>query len=192
MTMRQPVHVISGAALLAVLALAGCGSSGASTTPVTPILFKSAALVGPSIPAQYTCDGKDIPPPLEWGQVPPSTRELALLVIGFVPSSTSNSYSVSIEWAVAGLNPELHRLAAGRLPPGAHVGDASDGKAHYSICPEKGKSEVYQFSLYAVPASVTIPRKFAGIQVLSQIGAQDSPVPARASGRFQVIYKRRK
>jgi phosphatidylethanolamine-binding protein (PEBP) family uncharacterized protein len=191
---RRPAEVISGAGLLALLASAGCGSSGATTAPVTSIPaipFKSAAIVGNSIPARYTCDGKNTSPPFEWGGVPSSTRELALLVTGLKPSSTQSSYSVSVEWAVAGLNPALHRLAAGRLPPGAHLGVATNGKTRYTVCPKKGKSELYQFSLYAVPAAVTIPRRFEGIQVLIQIGAQGASTPAIARGGFQAIYKRR-
>jgi phosphatidylethanolamine-binding protein (PEBP) family uncharacterized protein len=189
--MRQPLRAIPVVLLLSALALAGCGTSGATPIKVTRIPFKSAAIGGVTMPARYTCDGKNVFPPLEWGSVPPNTRELALLVIGLTPTLAGNSYSVSIDWALAGVNPALHRLAAGQLPPGAHLGSTTDGKTRYSVCPKKGKPEQYQFELYAVPATVTIPAGFTGLEVLSQIGAETSPIRARARGTFDVIYKRK-
>ena len=33
------------------------------------------------LPATYTCDGKDTPPPLRWSGVPGGTQELALLAL---------------------------------------------------------------------------------------------------------------
>jgi phosphatidylethanolamine-binding protein (PEBP) family uncharacterized protein len=186
---------MSAGALLVGLALTGCGSSGASTTPThsppKPIPFKSRAIVKGALPAQYTCDGKNIPPPLEWGAVPSSTQELALLVIGFIPGSTPNSYNLSVEWAVAGLSPKVHHLAAGQLPSGAFLGGRNNGSTKYSICPEKGTRQQYEFALYAVPTSIKIPRGFAGVQILSRIGASTAPTPASAAGIFEVAYKRR-
>ena len=35
---------------------------------------------GEEIPRLYTCDGDDIPPPLEWEGVPEGTESLALIV----------------------------------------------------------------------------------------------------------------
>ncbi len=35
---------------------------------------------GGSIPVQYTCDGDDLSPPLQWSGVPAGTRSLALIV----------------------------------------------------------------------------------------------------------------
>ncbi|MGO9759729.1 MAG: YbhB/YbcL family Raf kinase inhibitor-like protein [Solirubrobacteraceae bacterium] len=190
--MRKPPAIISLTMLISALVLAGCGASGASsTTPITPVLFKSAKITGP-IPALYTCDGKDVAPPLEWGTVPSGTSELALLVVGLTPTSPSNSYAVSAEWGVVGINPGLHKLAAGRLPPGAHVGLASDGRQRYSICPKKGVTEHYQFMLYAVPSSVAaIPAKFEDMSVLAALSKPNTPTSAIAQGAFVATYKRK-
>jgi phosphatidylethanolamine-binding protein (PEBP) family uncharacterized protein len=191
--MQKSVKIFAAAVLLVGFALTGCGSatSGTTATPVKTIPFRSAAVAHGALPERYTCDGRNISPPLEWGNVPSSTKELALLVIGLVPSATSGSYNVSIEWAVAGLNPNLHHLAAGRLPPGAYLGGTSSGKARYSVCPAPGKGQVYNFALYAVPTAVKIPQRFEGIQVLGQIGSEGASAPASAIGSFQTIYKRR-
>ncbi len=189
--MRQALKAILGAVgpLALALALAGCGGAASAPT-ATNIAFDSPAITGTSIPALYTCDGKNVAPPLEWGAVPSSTRELAVLVLGLTPTSSGGS-SVSIEWAVAGVNPALHRLAAGELPPGANVGLSSDGKRRYSVCPAKGKSKIYSFALYAVPPSITVAPGFRGLQLLGEIASANSPTAASAGGRFSVTYTRR-
>jgi phosphatidylethanolamine-binding protein (PEBP) family uncharacterized protein len=176
---------------MSTLTLAGCGHSGSAVTAVAKVPFASAAILGPSIPARYTCDGKDISPPLQWGTVPPGTGELLLVVVGFTPTLGKNAYSISDEWALAGVNPKLHRLAAGQLPPGTHVGLSSDGKARYSICPKKGTSERYQFELYGIPASIAISPRFVGTRVLTSLDAAHGSAGATAHGAFVVTYRRR-
>jgi Raf kinase inhibitor-like YbhB/YbcL family protein len=43
-------------------------------------LTSTAIVNGKDIPARYTCDGENISPPLQWGDVPDGTRSLALVV----------------------------------------------------------------------------------------------------------------
>jgi phosphatidylethanolamine-binding protein (PEBP) family uncharacterized protein len=193
MTMRHPRKLIPCTVLLGALALAlaGCGSSGTTPAKIVPIPFRSRALVSSALPALYTCDGKDVPPPLEWGAVPSGTRELALLIIGLTPALVSNSYSLSIEWAVAGIDPGLHRLPAGKLPAGAHLGSTTAGKTSYVICPKRGKQELYQFTIYAVPPTVRIPPEFTGLAILAEIGAETGAARASARGSFEATYKRK-
>jgi phosphatidylethanolamine-binding protein (PEBP) family uncharacterized protein len=173
------------AVLLSALALTACGSSASSTVP--KITIKSAAISGKTLPAQYTCDGRDIPPPLEWGAVPAGVENLVLFVVGYTP--TGQKVKVSVAWAVAGLNPALHRLASGQLPPGAYVGLAADGKRRYSVCPEKGTSVQYQFELYGLPASTVVSHQFAGLPILAALTGSDRKATA-AHGAFLAIYKR--
>jgi phosphatidylethanolamine-binding protein (PEBP) family uncharacterized protein len=168
--------------------LAGCGSAGSSSSHVKAVqrvAFKSAA-VGTTIPALYTCDGKNISPPLEWGSVPADTGELVLFAIGF-NRTTGTSYSASIAWAVSGVNPQLHRLAAGHLPPGAHLGVASDGRRGYSICPKKGTTDEYQFELYALPRPISVSPNFAGPPVLDTLTTSHA---VAGHGLFVAAYKR--
>jgi hypothetical protein len=146
-------------------------------------------MVGERIPARYTCDGQGISPPLEWGAVPPNVRQLALFLVGFTPKPGIEKFKVSIEWAVAGLSPSLHRLAPNQLPAGAHVGVASGGH-RYTLCPAKGATVHYQFELYGVPASVSIPAHFSGLSLLSRLTAPSGPTRANAHGGFVAIYSR--
>ena len=187
--MRRRVKVTSGAALLSALALAGCSNSSAPAGITIP--FKSPAIVNTLLPATYTCDGKDIAPPVEWGAVPSTTRELALFVLGLTPHGSKGGYSTTVEWSVAGINPALHALSAGKLPVDAHVGLTSKGKRQpYSICPAKGTSKRYQFALYAVPTSITIPARFVGIKLLEALADPESRVSADAGGTFLASYRR--
>lgn len=181
--------VALGAVLLSAVALGGCGSGAASGEPDPKIQIKSAGIAGTTLPARYTCDGHDTAPPLEWGAVPTTVGELVLLVVGYRPEPATNTTAISVEWAVAGLKPSLHSLVPGRLPAGAYVGKASNGKRHYSICPKKGTVVQYQFELYGVPKAASVSRKFTGIAVLSALTGHNSR-NAAAHGAFYAIYKR--
>jgi phosphatidylethanolamine-binding protein (PEBP) family uncharacterized protein len=169
---------ISIGALLAMLALAGCGGSGsASTSSTTPtasatqtsttesattsatssaekvptidLPLASSTNLNP-ISATYTCDGADISPPIGWSQIPPHTVELQLYVFNFLPVGGK----LFADWALAGLSPSLHGLAAGRVPAGAIVGRNGHGQTRYSLCPAKGANTRFAFLLYALPQRI--------------------------------------
>jgi phosphatidylethanolamine-binding protein (PEBP) family uncharacterized protein len=188
--MRRPPTLIA-AALLSVFALAGCGSAESAATKVAKIPFTSTVLARNSIPALYTCDGKNISPSLEWGAVPADAGELVLFILGFRPEQNSTRFAVSVEWAVAGINPALHRLGPGTLPHGAKVGLSESGKRHYSLCPAKGTTEQYQFELYALPASMAVPPRFVGAEVLGTLNVNRPGTPTIAHGAFVALYKRK-
>lgn len=189
--MRRALGAASSFALVAALALAGCAGSGAPAHREATIALSSPAISGRTLPALYTCDGRNIAPPLEWGAVPAGTRELALFLVSYIPNAATHEYTAAVDWAVSGVNPALHRLAAGRLPRGAHVGVASDGKRRYSVCPKKGVRVHYQFEVYGLPASVRISPNFAGFPVISELASAKSSNPVNAHGGFVVFYERR-
>jgi phosphatidylethanolamine-binding protein (PEBP) family uncharacterized protein len=195
--MRQRLKVVAATVLVAWIAptLAACGSdSPAATSKIAraaAIVFNSPAITSHRLPARYTCDGQDVSPPLEWGAVPADVKELALFVVGFAPAPDTKSYNVSVEWAVAGVSPSLHKLASGQLPPHAFLALAGDRKRHYSICPGKGVQERYQFELYGLPSSQTIARKFNSLTALATLAGVHGAAPAKAQGGFFVNYKRR-
>ncbi|MFP4144780.1 MAG: YbhB/YbcL family Raf kinase inhibitor-like protein [Phycisphaeraceae bacterium] len=72
--------------LLAVaVAIAGCDAtdaeSGTGATGQDAIDLRSSAFdAGEPIPTQYTADGEDMSPPLEWTGVPEAAQSLALIV----------------------------------------------------------------------------------------------------------------
>jgi phosphatidylethanolamine-binding protein (PEBP) family uncharacterized protein len=183
------LKAISATLLLAALALAGCGSSGSSTVSIQNVALTSAAIDGKEMPARYTCDGRNTPPPLEWGAVPAGTGSLVLFLVGITPEPSTKTYSVSVEWAVAGVNPTLHKLEPGKLPPGAYLGVGSNGKRRYSVCPKKGQLEQYQFELYGLPSGDSVVKKFVGLPLLAKLASRKSS-PADAHGDLIATYKR--
>ena len=188
--MPRPTRAILGATLLAALALTGCSSSSKPASVTIP--FKSSAVVDNRLSARYTCDGKNVSPPLEWGKVPSTTKELALFMLALRPIPGTSGYRPTVLWGMAGVNPALHRLAAGETPPGAHLALTKAGKRTvYSVCPPKNNAITYQFALYAVPSSLTIPARFVGISLLQLIANPESSDQSDVGGAFAATYRRR-
>lgn len=191
---RCSTAAFSPVLLVAVLALSGCGGSGSgpSATAPTKVTFKSAAIVGHVIPTKYTCDGKNVNPPLEWGAIPHDTGELVLAEVALTPTvPASSNYNAKIEWAVAGIDPALHRLASGQLPAKAYVGLSASGTRHYSVCPKKGATVEYQFMLYGVPSGARVSKDFADEPVLADLTKAGARTFTTAEGVFDAVYVRK-
>jgi phosphatidylethanolamine-binding protein (PEBP) family uncharacterized protein len=178
-------------ALALALALAGCGGSGTAAT-IKPLVvpFRSSAIHGGQIPAAYTCDGKDISPPVTWGAIPTSIEELALFALEITPAAQQRA-TITVEWAMTGIKPSLHHLSAGQTPAGAYVLKASNGHRHYSICPPKGQTKLYQFALYALPAGVHASREIGGLELLTNLNKTSPEYKAPAYGAFRASYTRK-
>jgi Raf kinase inhibitor-like YbhB/YbcL family protein len=103
------------------------------------------------IPAEYTCDGSGISPPLTWVNVPDGTAELVLVV-------TDPDADGFIHWMVANIDPTTTGIQAGEVPPGSVPLTSTDGRAAYApLCPPSGPSHTYEFALYALssPSGLT-------------------------------------
>ncbi|HYM46345.1 MAG TPA: YbhB/YbcL family Raf kinase inhibitor-like protein [Solirubrobacteraceae bacterium] len=135
-----------------------------------------------ALPARYTCDGADVSPPLRWSAIPKGTAELALVVTSF---SLEGHGEEKIQWAVAGLQPTLKGLAAGRLPAGAVVGRNGLGQSRYSICPSKGHVQHYAVILYALPHPVSATPGFD-----AKAFSKAAEKTAEYKGLYGLVYKR--
>jgi Raf kinase inhibitor-like YbhB/YbcL family protein len=105
---------------------------------------------GKPIPLQYTCDGSDFSPPLEWSDAPETTESFALIVDD--PDAPSGLFTHWLAWNIPG---QAFRLAS-KIPPmaehgsGLRQGENSFGKLGYGgPCPPKGTHR-YFFRLYAL------------------------------------------
>jgi Raf kinase inhibitor-like YbhB/YbcL family protein len=139
------------------------GSSSANTNgevytaPGAFSLTSSAFERNGAIPAEYTCAGKGISPPLSWQKVPAKAAELFLFVI----DDNSSNKSGGIRWVVGNIDPGSTGVAAGQIPKGGIVGTNTDGKATYSpICPAKGKSDTIEFVMYALSKKIPLSPGF--------------------------------
>ncbi|MGP0100429.1 MAG: hypothetical protein ACLPUT_02270 [Solirubrobacteraceae bacterium] len=188
---------MNGGALLAALALAGCGgASGSGATrstvaegpksPLQSVVLESPAIAGAeAIPRLYTCDGKDVSPPLRWKHLPPATKELLLLVLSLKPATGTVRETSTVEWAVAGLHPTLRQLATGGLPAGAIVGRNALGHTSYRICPVRGTSGSYLILLFASPRRLALRPGFSDESLLARLSQIKPPY-----GQIAATYSR--
>lgn len=105
---------------------------------------------GDRIPSDFTCDGADMSPPIEWSGVPVHAQSIAIIVDD--PDAPGGNWT---HWLVYNLPPDLTRLAAGisaeeKLPGGALQGRTDFGKPGYGgPCPPSGEHR-YFFKVYAL------------------------------------------
>ncbi|MGC2372426.1 MAG: hypothetical protein WA484_01005, partial [Solirubrobacteraceae bacterium] len=110
-----------------------------------------------AIPAQYTCAGAGISPPLSWTKVPAKAAELVLFII----DDNSSGKSGGIRWIVGGIDPSSTGVAAGKVPLGGILGTNTAGHVGYSpICPAKGKSDTIEFVMYALKKTISLSPGF--------------------------------
>lgn len=121
---------------------------------------------GPQVlPAEFTCDGKNTSPALQWRGVPDGTAELVLFAMNLRPVNGT----LFFDWAVAGISPDLEALEAGRLPKGAVPGRNSFGKRGYGICPPQGEEETYMFTLFALPEKLSPAPGFDPVSLRKEV-----------------------
>jgi phosphatidylethanolamine-binding protein (PEBP) family uncharacterized protein len=148
--------------------------------------LSSSAIQGTQLPAEFTCDGRDVPPPLQWGKVPSQAKELVL----FALQAPSREGALLVRWAVAGIKPSVHQIASNKLPAGAFLETDSDEKAHYAICPAHGTTGYFKFALYALPGKFTAG-KFPGPKLLRNLTEVTAEFASPIRGEFSVSYTRK-
>jgi hypothetical protein len=109
-------------------------------------LTSSAFADGARMPARFTCDGKNVSPPLQWTAPPRGTRYLRLTL--FDPDAPGTGFT---HWR-ARVPATWRALRAGQHAP--VEGDNDFGRRGYSgPCPPPGRAHRYVFTLRAVGAS---------------------------------------
>jgi Raf kinase inhibitor-like YbhB/YbcL family protein len=123
---------------------AGSGDSASSETLPEPMRLISPVIPeGSEIPAQYTCRGAEVSPPLEWTPAPAGTVELALVVRDIDAEGL-------VQWVVAGLAPTTGGLAEGAVPAEAVQATNDFGRPGWAgPCPTSGTHH-YDIRIYAL------------------------------------------
>ncbi|ORW88436.1 hypothetical protein AWB92_22705 [Mycobacterium sp. IEC1808] len=187
--------VTAGLALL--VTLAGCGGQGGShsTAPQTPKVTTLGRTVaqapgdgpltigspafpdGAPIPAQYTCKGANVAPPLTW-----SAPWGGALVV----DDTDAPRGPYVHWIVVGIPPGPGSTADGQTPAGASSLPNSAGQAGYSgPCPPAGTGvHHYRFTLYQLPATYQLPAGLAGVPAAQAI-TKAAAAQAQFTGTFE-------
>lgn len=102
-----------------------------------------------SIPSVYTCDGKDINPPLEIHDVPPGTQSLVLILDDPDVPTFVRADRMWVHWVIYDMPPDTRLLKENSKPPGIQ-GTGTGGKEHYQgPCPPD-REHRYFFKLYAL------------------------------------------
>jgi hypothetical protein len=108
------------------------------------------------IPAEYTCDGRNISPPLKWGSMPEGVRSLVLICED--PDAPSGTWT---HWVIYNIPAEVGGLEAGvstteTLASGASQGVNDFRRVGYGgPCPPSGRHR-YFFRLYALDAELKL------------------------------------
>ncbi len=116
----------------------------------------SAFSEGGKIPRQYTCDDKDISPPLSWSGVPEGAKSLALICDD--PDAPSKTW---VHWVLFNLPPRTKELAEAVPARGSVSGGGTQGTNDFKKlgyggpCPPSGIHR-YMFKLYALDTEVKL------------------------------------
>jgi len=144
-----------------MLTLAAC-TSQPSVPPdtvealMTLTITSTAFAAGKPIPANYSCDGKGISPPLAWSGAPVGTQSFALIMDD--PDAPSGTY---VHWVIYDMPGSSQGLSEGissdaKLADGSLQGSNSSRRTGYTgPCPPSGTHR-YFFKLYALDTNLDL------------------------------------
>lgn len=143
-------------------------------------LTSSAFSDGGAIPAHYSRDGADVPPPLRWTGIPAGTAELALEMLD--PDAPNGTF---VHWLVAGIDPSSTALdgAHGRVVEGTNgwheVGYGGPRP------PDGDPPHRYVFTLYALAEPSQFPAGGGHLEFVDAIRGKEL-----TEGRLVGVYSR--
>ena len=147
-----PITLI-GAAI--ALVLATTGSLMAPPNAQKKMSLSSSAFKdGHPIPVDYTCDGKNISPPLAWSGAPADTQSLLLIVDD--PDAPAGVWT---HWILFNLTTDTSDLPEDfvKSPSTAKPGTNDFKKTGYGgPCPPAGKAHRYFFRIFALDTTLNL------------------------------------
>jgi Raf kinase inhibitor-like YbhB/YbcL family protein len=97
-----------------------------------------------AIDERYTCDGRNISPPLSWSGVPEEAVAIAIVMSDLDAPAYAH-------WTVANIDADVTYVGEGDIPALAVVALNDMGRADYvGPCPPRGSLHTYQISVYAL------------------------------------------
>ncbi len=106
---------------------------------------------GQPIPVEYTCDGKNISPPLSIDHVPDEAKSLALII------DDPDTPKTWVHWVVYNLAPQTEKIHEGASLVDNQLGMTDFNKQGYGgPCPPSGTHRYY-FRLYALDFLPQLP-----------------------------------
>ena len=123
------------------------------TIKLTSSAFKDGAM----IPARYTCDGKDIYPPLNWSEFPEGTKSFALICDD--PDAPIGTW---VHWVVYNIPDNVTAFPENVPPHKSVMGNILQGITDFrrigygGPCPPRGTHRYY-FKIYALDTMLNLP-----------------------------------
>lgn len=151
-------------------------------------LTSPAFAEGQPIPANYTGDGPDVSPPLQWSGVPAGAKSLALICDD--PDAPVGTW---VHWVLYGLPASATELPENvppheTLPSGARQGVNDFGRVGYGgPAPPPGKPHRYYFKLYALDTELNLKPKATKPELLRAMEGH-----ILAQGQLMGTYQRRR
>jgi Raf kinase inhibitor-like YbhB/YbcL family protein len=172
------------------LSLAACDSDSRRSSPTKPLevsgtMKLESPFISPNdlILMPYTCDGKDLSPPLQWHDPPSCTQSFALIC-----DDPDTPFGTFVHWVLFDIPADVRQLPEG-LPNQAKLsnrgtqGKSDFGKLGYGgPCPPGGIHR-YFFKLYALDRQLDLD---AGVTKAKLIRAMEGHILAQAEliGRY--------
>lgn len=112
-------------------------------------LTSSAFQEGKIIPSLYTCEGKNISPPLEFSEVPEHSKSLVLIMDDPDVPKTLRASGMYDHWTVFNMPPSTTKLEENTPPPGVQGKNTGGENVYVGPCPPDAQHR-YFFKLYAL------------------------------------------
>lgn len=112
------------------------------------------------IPRMYTCEGRNVSPPLEWKNAPAGTKSFALIVDDPDAPDPVAPERVFTHWVLFNIPPFINHLAEAmpELPHGARAGKSDWNHTYWEgPCPPLGRHRYY-FKLFALDTTLNFQK----------------------------------
>ncbi len=149
-----------------------------TNTPIPPTATPARLkLISPALGSarifleQYTCDGENISPSLEWDDPPPDTQSFALIFDD--PDARQVVGEIWIHWLLYNLSAQTRALPENvssddDLPAGSRQGKNTWGELSYGgPCPPAGRHHRYYFKLYALDTVLNLDAGATKVELLA-------------------------
>ena len=168
---------VFGLGTLIALAV-GCSRGGTAPEEFDPITSIPAEMImrspafpsGAAIPSEFSCDGADHSPPVEWGTPPLGTEALVLIMDD--PDAPGGIFT---HWTLYNLPASTRQLGAGtpgdpEIAGGARQGANDFGSVGYrGPCPPRGETHEYRLLLFALNAPLALEPSAPPIDVIRSL-----------------------
>lgn len=159
-----------------LVALASSAWLCAQSAPVRIVVRSPSMQDGQAMPAEFTADGRNVSPSLQWGGVPAGARELAVVVtdddhVWAVPSPVP-----LMQWVMFGIKPTVTELAEGMptqeiIPAPPELAGAFQAHTTFDVTgyrgpqPPVGEVHRYRFRVLALDTVIDLPAGAPASQV---------------------------